>query len=175
MHVSDAQATARLLADSGFRLARIGINWDSLSYEDPTRFANEANIRARLTALQRHGLRPLILLDANSLGPAPARQLTLTTLAAASAGARSVTLAPASAAQVVPGKTGFDQLPFGGNPDILVTSVQPNGVARLSMPLPSARRPANTRARHCCTRRFSRPCSPTANRTRSSQKRSPAG
>ena len=86
-------------------------------------------------ALQRHGLRPLILLDANSTGPAPARKIALTTLSAAPAGAQSVTLSPASAAEVVPGKTGFDGLSFGGDPDILVTSVRPNGLATLSRPL----------------------------------------
>ncbi len=135
VHPAQAEGTAQLLQDSGFKLARIGINWDSLSYEDPTQFVNEADIRTRLTALQRHGLRPLILLDANSTGPAPAKRVTLTTLSAAPAGAQSVTLSPASAAQVVAGKTGFDGLSFGGDPDILITSVRPGGLATLSRPL----------------------------------------
>ncbi len=45
-------------------------------------------------------------------------------------------LSAASAAAVVPGKTGFDQLAFGGNPDVLITSVGSNRVARLARPLP---------------------------------------
>jgi hypothetical protein len=105
---SQADAVARLLHDSGFRLARIGINWNSISYEDPTRFANDANIRAKLSALHAHGLRPLIVLDANSDGPCPARKLRLETLSVAPAGASTVTLSPASAAAVVPGRTGFN-------------------------------------------------------------------
>src|SRR5205807_10434261 len=92
-------------------------------------------LRARLTALMRHGLRPLIVLDANSTAPAPARHLKLTTLQSAPEGARTVALSAASASQVVPGKTGFDRLTFGGSPDVLITSVSPTGVATLSRPL----------------------------------------
>src|SRR5229473_8517437 len=68
-----AAAVARLLHDSGFTLARIGINWDSISYRDPTRFTNEANIRAKLSALHAYGLRPLIVLDSNSVAPCPVK------------------------------------------------------------------------------------------------------
>jgi hypothetical protein len=133
--VSEAEDTAKLLQDSGFKLARIGMNWGGLSYTEPTRFGNETAVRARLLALRNHGLRPLILLDANSLGPTQSKQVALTTLAAVPAGAQTVTLSPASAAAVVPGKTGFDALTFGGNPDVLITSVGPGNVATLSRPL----------------------------------------
>ncbi len=133
-----AEATAQLLQDSGFKLARIAINWDALSYDDPTQFSDEASVRTRLEALHRHGLRPLILLDANSEGPTPAKQVNLETVAEAPAGAQTVTLTPAAAAAVVPGKTGFDGLSFGGDPDILVDSVDPGDLATLSKPLPSA-------------------------------------
>ena len=132
-----AEATAQLLQDSGFKLARIAINWDALSYGDPTQFADEAGVRTRLEALHKHGLRPLILLDANSEGPTPARQVDLETIAEAPAGAQTVALTPASAAVVVPGKTGFDGLAFGGDPDILIDSVAGEH-ATLSKPLPAA-------------------------------------
>jgi len=132
-----AQATAQLLQDSGFKLARIALNWDALSYENPTQFGDEASVRTRLEALHRHGLRPLILLDANSEGPTPARQLNLETTAEAPAGAQTVALTPASAAAVVPGKTGFDGLSFGGDPDILIDSLA-GDIATLSKPLPAA-------------------------------------
>jgi hypothetical protein len=135
-----ADATAQLLADSGFKLARIPINWSALSYEDPTRFLPEhlTNIDARLTALHNHGLRPLIVLDAYAGAPAPERRVNLESVAPAPAGALTVTLTAASAAQVVPGKTGFNYLSFGGTPDILITSVTTAGVATLSRPLLSA-------------------------------------
>jgi hypothetical protein len=132
-----ADATAQLLHDSGFKLARIGINWSALSYTDPTSFRPEnlTNISARLNALHNHGLRPLIVLDAYSGAPTPEKHLTLETTAAAPAGSQSVHLTPVSAAAVIPGKTGFNYLSFGGAPDILITSVDAGGTATLSRPL----------------------------------------
>jgi hypothetical protein len=143
-----AQATAQLLQDSGFKLARREIGWGSLSYSEPTKFTNESELRTILSALHDHGLRPLIMLNANSGNPGPAKHLSLETTAAAPAGSQTVTLTPASAAAVVPGKTGFDSLSFGGAPDILITAVGAGDEATLSMPLPSAlpagRHPATT-------------------------------
>ncbi len=135
---TDAESTAQLLQDSGFKLARREIPWDALSYEDPTKLRTEANISAILTALHNHGLRPLILLNANSTGPGPSKMVKLDTTEAAPAGAQTVTLTASSAAAVVPGKTGFNGLSFGGSPDILITSVGAGGVATLSRPLPEA-------------------------------------
>jgi hypothetical protein len=133
-----AEATAQLLHDSGFTLARREIGWNSLSYREPTKFSNESQIRTVLSALHNHGLRPLILLNANSGDPGPSKHITLETTTAAPAGAQSVTLTAASAAAVVPGKSGFDGLTFGGDPDVLITSVDAQGVATLSRPLPDA-------------------------------------
>jgi len=134
---AEAPGVARLLQASNFKFARIEIPWNSLSYADPTKFVNQFNIRRRLLALREHGLRPLILLNANSGGPCPAERVRLTTVSAAPAGAQTVTLTTASAAQVVPGKTGFDKLSFNGDPDILITSVDISGVAQLSKALPA--------------------------------------
>ena len=138
---AQAEAIAQLLQDSGFKLARVAINWAALSYEDPNTFIPEhlASITARLTALRNHGLRPLIVLDAYSGAPAPMQHVTLETTAPAAAGARTVALAPASAALVMDGKTGFNYLSaFKGTPDVLITSVSPAGLATLSRPLPEA-------------------------------------
>jgi hypothetical protein len=134
-----AEATAQLLHDSGFRLARLAIDWPALSYSDPTKFVpmHLANITARLTALRDHGLRPLIVLQAYSGAPTPEKHVTLETTSAAPAGSQTVKLAAASAAQVVPGKTGFNYLVFKGTPDVLVTSVGAEGLATLSRPLPN--------------------------------------
>ena len=135
---TNAEATAQLLRDSGFTLARREIGWGSLSYSEPTKFLDESRIRAVLSALHNHGLRPLIMLNANSGNPGPAKHLKLETTSAAPAGAQTVTLTAASATAVVPGKTGFDGLSFGGSPDILITSVGAGDVATLSEPLPGA-------------------------------------
>ena len=134
-----AEGTAHLLQDSGYKLVRMGISWNGMSFEDPTVFtaSHIANITTRLNALRAHGLRPLIVLDANSGGPVPLKSVTLETLAAAPAGAQTVALSPASAALVVPGKTGFNHLSFGGAADILITAVSAQNIATLSRPLPA--------------------------------------
>ncbi|HEV3283332.1 MAG TPA: hypothetical protein VG010_03945 [Solirubrobacteraceae bacterium] len=136
----NSDAVAQLLHDDGFTLARTNLSWNGLSYSDPTKLRGdyEPQLRARLTALREHGLRPLIVLDANSGAPTPLKLVTLETLAEAPAGAQTVTLSPASAAQVVPGKTGFSGLVFGGLPDLLIASVSSDGVATLARPLPEA-------------------------------------
>ena len=132
---AEADSTARLLQSAGFRLARTEISWNQLSYKDPSEFVDELGLRERLVALREHGLRPLILLNANSGDPAPSKPVTLTTLADAPTGARTVKLDGASAASVVPGRTGFAGLSFGGDPDVLITSVGEDGTASLSQPL----------------------------------------
>jgi hypothetical protein len=132
-----ADNTAQLLADSGFKLARIAISWAALSYEDPSTFlaSHLASITTRLTAMHNHGLRPLIVLNANSGAPTPELQTTLETVAPVPAGAQTVTLSASSAARVVPGRTGFSNVTFGGGPDDLITKVGAGNVATLSRPL----------------------------------------
>jgi hypothetical protein len=135
-----AEPTAQLLQDNGFKLARVDISWNGLSYSDPTKLRAdlEPSVLARFTALRNHGLRPLIVLDANSGDPAPSKLLTLETTAPAAAGARTVQLGASSAAAVVPGKTGFNNLAFGGSPDLLIESVDASGLATLARPLQNA-------------------------------------
>ena len=134
---TEADGVAQLLQSSGFRLGRIELSWNLLSYEDPSRFVDPAGVRKRLLAMREHGLRPLILLNANSGGPGPAQGVSLTTTVRAAAGARTVRLDAASATAVVPGRTGFNSLSFGGSPDVLIESVDADGVATLSRPLPA--------------------------------------
>ncbi len=138
VNASEADGTAELLQNSGFELGRIELSWNTLSYENPTEFVDAAGVRQRLVAMRDHGLRPLILLNANSGGPGPAEPVSLDTVAAAPAGARTVELSAESADRVVPGKTGFNDLSFGGSPDVLIESVDGDGDATLSKPLASA-------------------------------------
>ncbi len=135
---AEASDVAQLLQDSGFKLARIEISWNMLSYENPTKFVNEHSIRQRLLALHEHGLRPLILLNSNSGGPTPNEPVTLDTISEAPAGSTTVSLSLASASRVVPGKTGFNKLGFGGMADVLIKKVDSQGVATLSRPLAQA-------------------------------------
>jgi hypothetical protein len=134
---SYAESAAQLLQDSGFKLARKEIPWAALSYSNPSSFRNEARIEAALSTFHKHGLRPLIVLNANAQDPTPSKNVVLETMSAAPAGAQTVTLSPASAAEVVAGKTAFNGLTFRG-PDVLITSVGAKNVATLSKPLPAA-------------------------------------
>ena len=106
----EVPALAKLLHASGFTRARYEIGWGDLDYNDPTRLVNEGQVRAVLAALQRNGVRPLILLNANQGIPTPTRFFTATVTAPTAAGARSLTLSPGSAQQVKPGLTGLNSL-----------------------------------------------------------------
>ena len=140
VHAAQAPAAARLLHDSGFRLARVGTNWGGLAYSHPSTFSDEADLTARLQALRRNGLRPLILLDSNSGAPCPSRKVALETVAGAPAGSRTVVLSQASAAQVAPGRTGFDAATF--NPNAKLRKQRRKAGRRLKLT------PAQRRQRH---------------------------
>jgi hypothetical protein len=131
----EAERTARLLARSGFRRARVEFAWGTLDYEDPTRFEDPSRVAALLGALRDSGIRPLILLNAHHGRPTPARDLMLQLAEAAPRGAREVRLDLASAQAVVPGLTGIDD-PGGKAADVMITSVSSEGTATLSKPLP---------------------------------------
>lgn len=127
--------TAQLMQDVGLTHARTEVGWNSMSYADPSQMASTSKLTARLQTLQAHGIRPLILLNANAGDPCPNQTVTLTLAADAPAGATSVQLDSASVALVKPGYTGFDQ--YSKMAGVLITSVDSNGVAQLSQPLQS--------------------------------------
>ena len=110
----------------------------AMSDSDSSQLASQwsAWLAPQIAALRDNGIRPLILLDSNAAYPMPMRQFDLTLAAPAAAGARSVVLDSASAAQVVPGLTGINE--GGVAAEVLITGVDGNGVATLSQPLPSA-------------------------------------
>jgi hypothetical protein len=131
----EAPATARLLAASGFRRARLELGWNTSSFDNPSTIspAHESSIRTRLIALRDNGIRPLILLNSNEHEPTPTKVFPLTIVAPAPAGARSVTLGAANRSNIVPGRTGFDFDGMGAG--VLITAVN-GSVATLSRPLP---------------------------------------
>ena len=68
-----AAGTARLLAGAGFKRARIEVGWGTLDYDDPSQMnsSDRRSLATTLTALREHGIRPLILLNANEGKPCP--------------------------------------------------------------------------------------------------------
>lgn len=133
---SQAQVTAKLLAASGIKRARVEISWSGVSYADPTAFADASSLEEIITALRDNGIRPLVLLNANAGAPGPTKTFTATLTASAPAGATSVRLDAGTAAQVVPGYSGLNN--SGDAAGIIFTAVNADDVATLSRPLPSA-------------------------------------
>jgi hypothetical protein len=132
----EAPATAELLGRSGFRRARVEFGWDEMDFSDPSRLTDPNHLKWYLQPLKANHIRPLILLNAHQGKPGPRRTFDAVTTAGASAGSRWVQLDPATAAAVVPNKTGFDSQDPWRAADVIITEVLPGGLAKLSRPLP---------------------------------------
>ncbi len=132
---ADAAATAQVLAEAGFRSARIELGWGSLGYDDPLKIRNAKQYAEVLRALHAAGIRPLIVLNANSGAPVPYKYLHAVLSKPAVKGARELFLE--SAAGIRPGYSGLafvvpQKLAFP-----LVSAVDPTtGRCELSAPLP---------------------------------------
>jgi hypothetical protein len=133
----EADATAALLERSGFRRARLEISWDQIRLDDPDRMKSDSTLAALVGALKAHGIRPLILLNANHNGPGLARFFTAELARPAARGAREVRLTPATVRHVEDGHSGLNS-PDGKAADVLFTKVSASGRATLSKPLPAA-------------------------------------
>ena len=132
---SEVEPVARALAEAGVSNARVEVGMGSFSYEDPSRFSNPdqlENLRLRLVALQRNGIRPLILLNANSGGPVPMRGESAELLEDAAAGDTSIVLADASV--VRPWYTGLTRQAYQ-TAYPLITNITAGGRCALSAPL----------------------------------------
>jgi hypothetical protein len=132
----EAAPTARMLAASGFKRARVEFGWNSMSYDDPARLSNPERLRTYVGALKQHGIRPLVLLNAHHGIPGPSRFFDAMLLQEAKAGDRRVRLGDATARAVVPHKTGLNSRDSGRAADVIFTSVGEDGWATLSRPLP---------------------------------------
>jgi hypothetical protein len=108
---ADAPATAHLLADSGFRQARISEPWGMVDFGNPGVLTNDSDFRTTLAALKQYGLRPLIVLEAPDYLPCPMRTLNVATDRSAAKGATQIHLTAAAAAAVAPGRSGLEAGP----------------------------------------------------------------
>lgn len=142
---ADANATAAALQRAGFRRARVEIGWGEMSYGNSGEFspAGLAQTRTILTALFRHHLRPLIVLNANQGLPVPLQSVNLHVILPAPRGSRQVVLDSASARQVVPGRTGFNSLTGGYKAASVMITSMVGPLATLSAPLPRPLSPGN--------------------------------
>lgn len=130
-----AAPVAQLLGSVGFARARVDASWSVMSYADPSQLQYPGSLDAKLTALKANGIRPLILLNVNDSVPGPVKTFTAQITQPVAAGSRTVQVDAASAAQFVPGMSGFD-VPGGQAAAFLATAVSPSGQVTLSQPLP---------------------------------------
>lgn len=85
--VSESELAARIAA-AGFSRVRLEIPWGSVAWDENGFVPADAERLARtLRALRAHGLRPLVLLNANHLQPGPVRWREVTVRRDAAAGA----------------------------------------------------------------------------------------
>jgi hypothetical protein len=124
---------AQMLAKQGVRVARFEIGWGQIDYDDETRIRAEDDFRSRLLGLQQHGIRPLILLNANQGRPCPLRSLTRTVTGDAAAGDLRIQLDDVSELQV--GYSGISDLTENWAAEALITNIS-NRTVTLSKPLP---------------------------------------
>jgi hypothetical protein len=121
----------RMLKSQGIRHARIEIGWGAVTWNEDG-FTSAQALGDQLRACKAHGVRPLILLNANHALPCPVQKVVRTATVAAAAGATSLTLdAPTG---LVVGRSGITGDALA---DILVTAIQGRTVT-LSRPLPIA-------------------------------------
>ncbi len=84
------EALAQVLAQAGVKSARLEVGWNQIHFDDPGKINGSDVLAAHLRAMKKYGLRPLILLNANSGMPGPARTLRIRLLEDAPAGARTI-------------------------------------------------------------------------------------
>jgi hypothetical protein len=109
----DAQAFADLLQEAHFSSARVEIGWGNLDYDDPEKIHHAGQYEMVLHALRAHGIRPLILLNANAAAPAPFRFIHTRLVQAAHRGDREIYVEDCGGIRC--GYTGF----FGVTPETL--------------------------------------------------------
>jgi hypothetical protein len=130
-----ASPVAQFLAQVGFKRARLDIDWSAMSFGDPSRLQDMAKWDTMLGALKAARIKPLILLNGNDTFPGPTRSFNATITQPVSAGATAVQVDPTTAAQLIPGLSGFNG-PGGVAAMFIATSISPTGRVTLSQPIP---------------------------------------
>ena len=93
------------LAEAGITSARVEIGWGSFKYDDPTQLNDPRPVELKLQALKKFGVRPLILLNANSGWPCPIKGFHVKLAQDAAEGVREIVIDKTP--DVKPGYTGL--------------------------------------------------------------------
>ncbi len=128
-----SEPVCQLFQECGIRSIRYEIGWGSMNWNDDLPEDVKANMKRDFAIFQKHGIRPLILLNAHHGQPCPVRDVQVEVVTPAKKGDRTIKLKDASGVHL--GYTG----PM--HPDYissypLIISADADGTAHLSAPLP---------------------------------------
>lgn len=130
----DPYLVADMLSRYGVKQGRMEINWNYINYDDETKINNPEEIVPKLLALQKHGIRPLILLNANQGAPSPMKVLRKSLSRNANVGDTEIRLEDTKG--IIPNYSGLSHITDESwAAEILITEVNGNWVT-LSKPLP---------------------------------------
>lgn len=130
----EADAVGQLLQEAGFHGGRIEIGWGSLDYDHPDQINRPQRLKAVIQAMQKHHLRPLVLLNAHSGWPCPGKSFRVQLLEDAAKGSRRVHIKTDDKIKI--GYSGFHRLNPRRTGWPIIVSTSDDGWYELSAPLP---------------------------------------
>ncbi|MFC5701748.1 PA14 domain-containing protein [Cohnella faecalis] len=132
---NEADATAQLLSEAGVRSARVEIGWGNISFDNEAKL-KEPQIKGFekiIAALKKHGIRPIILLNANSGNPVPNKFVDIKVKKFAAKGSRQIYVE--KTAGIVPNYTGLIGQAYQTMFPIITSVDSKTGLLKLSAPL----------------------------------------
>ena len=130
------EPTAMVLAEAGIRSARVEVGLGSFKYDDPTQLNSPDGLRLKLQTLKKHGIRPLMLLNANSGWPCPIRGFRVKLREDAAEGARAIVIDKTD--DVRPHYTGLRGQGYQTGFPLIIAVDKATGRCELSAPLAKA-------------------------------------
>ncbi len=129
-----------VLSEHGFARGLFVVQWAASQYADPKALndGEKARLVTRLQGMRKAKLRPMLLLYGHEGSPTPLHAWRLNVTEPAPAGTRNIKVSPDAVSGIVPGRTGFDDLTGYVAAEVLIVTVDGNGNATLSRPLPVA-------------------------------------
>lgn len=133
--LTNPELVAAMLAKHGIRQVRIEVGWSNIDFYDETKLIanNGTALEAKLLALKKYGIRPLILLNANHGVPGPVEFFSRTLAADARVGDTRAELNDVSGLKV--GYSGLSNLTDYWAAEAMITNLTGNTVT-FSKPLP---------------------------------------
>jgi hypothetical protein len=130
---SNPDLICEMLSRHGIKNARIEVGWNNVGWEDESGLVSNDDLKKKLLACQKHHIRPLILLNANSGAPGPTRFFDRILAAPAHKGDRQILLTDIH--DLIVGHSGIRNLTDYRASEVLITGISGNTV-QLSKPLP---------------------------------------